>query len=186
MTLAAGGIYAGYGVAIQADGKIVIAGSKQTGSSSTDIALFRVLNNGSVDNTFGNNGIVTTDLGESGIARAIVIQPDSKIVVAGTAGSELAIARYLPGTVVDTEEPDAAPTFSIQPNPASDFIEIETSGDVGVAARISLYDSGSRLLRSANFENRLRWDTGSLTPGVYWIQLQTSGSSHMEKLIIQH
>ena len=49
----------------------------------TDIALARYNPDGSLDPTFGSSGLVTTRLNESETARAVAIQPDGKIVVAG-------------------------------------------------------------------------------------------------------
>ena len=53
---------------------------------------------GGLDMSFGNNGIVTTDLGGTDHADAIVIQPDGKILVAGqkdlSVPSDIALVRY--------------------------------------------------------------------------------------------
>jgi hypothetical protein len=47
--------------------------------------------------------IVTTDLGtESDDARALVIQPNGKIVVAGTAGEDIGLVRYTTSGKLDT------------------------------------------------------------------------------------
>src|SRR5262249_2407234 len=55
---------------------------------------------GSLDSTFGNGGIKTTDIGTgSAIARSLIVQPNGRIVIAGEAknGSQydFALARYL-------------------------------------------------------------------------------------------
>lgn len=68
----------GRAVAIQADGKIVV-----TGYSQGRIAVIRYTTNGSLDASFGNNGIVLTTVGTYDQANAVVIQPDGKIVVGG-------------------------------------------------------------------------------------------------------
>ncbi len=86
-------------IAIQADGKIV-AGGQAIGTPNllqTHFALTRYNTNGSLDNTFGNAGIVTTSIGTSSHVSAIAIQADGKIVVAGTAFNFLsvfALRRY--------------------------------------------------------------------------------------------
>ena len=68
----------GNAIAIQADGKIVLAGT-----SANDFAAARYGSDGAPDPTFGVGGIVTTDFGTG--AAGIAIQPDGKIVMAGTA-----------------------------------------------------------------------------------------------------
>ena len=50
---------------------------------------------GSLDPTFDNDGIVTTSIGSGNDhGNTIRIQSDGKIVVAGNSGNNLAIARY--------------------------------------------------------------------------------------------
>src|SRR5262249_28123526 len=72
-------------VAIQADGKIVVAGlTTQPGGSDIDFALVRYNADGSLDTGFGNGGKVVTSFGaETDRIHAIAIQADGKIVVAG-------------------------------------------------------------------------------------------------------
>ena len=74
-------------VVIQRDGKIVAAGSSFSGSNTVeDFIVARYNPNGSLDNSFGNNGKVTTDFFRSvDSISAIAIQPDGRIVVAGFA-----------------------------------------------------------------------------------------------------
>ena len=53
-------------VAVQPDGKIVVAGMSNTGYPTYgDFALVRYNDDGSIDTTFGDDGRVTTDLGSS-------------------------------------------------------------------------------------------------------------------------
>jgi uncharacterized delta-60 repeat protein len=125
VTTSFGGSY-GYnvatGVAIQTDGKIV-AGGSAVGSSvkgnSYDFALVRYNVNGTLDNTFGSGGVVTTNFSGSGgyrtasadQASAEFIQPNGKIVLAGiTCGAtglmgrdnNIALARYNANGTLDT------------------------------------------------------------------------------------
>ena len=91
-------------IALQGDGKIVAAGRSSVGGSfSSDVALVRYHANGSLDTSFGGDGKVTTDFGTSDDrAYAIVVQPDGKIVVAGNAQGDFALARYNPDGSLDT------------------------------------------------------------------------------------
>ena len=74
----------GHALAIQPDGKIVVAGVFQC-QWQPDFALARYLPNGTLDATFGGDGTVLTDFGSGSedYANALAIQPDGKIVVAG-------------------------------------------------------------------------------------------------------
>src|SRR5207244_6184161 len=75
----------GFAVAVQADNKVLVAGTAASGGvSGNDFAVARFNENGTVDTSFGSGGIVLTDLGSSSdSAYAIAVQPDGKIVVAG-------------------------------------------------------------------------------------------------------
>ena len=86
------------GVAVQADGK------SWRQARGSDFALARYNPNGSPDTTFDGDGQVVTDFGGRDQGHGVAIQPDNKIVAAGTtdAGANpgnFALARYLPGTV---------------------------------------------------------------------------------------
>ena len=94
----------GNSVAIQPDGKMVVAGFTCTfcspDSSSVDFALARYNSNGSLDNSFGANGKLITDFsGQNAAASALALQPDSKVVLLGTTFTDVArsfaLARYL-------------------------------------------------------------------------------------------
>ena len=71
-------------MALQRDGKIVAAGSTAGGVPNTyDWIVVRFNIDGSLDTSFGNNGKVITDIGRLDTSRAIAVQPDGRIVVAG-------------------------------------------------------------------------------------------------------
>jgi uncharacterized delta-60 repeat protein len=85
------------GVAIQADGKIVAAGSA-TASGNLDFALARYNTDGSLDTSFDGDGKVTTDFAAGADeALAVAVQADGKIVAGGSAaisGVDFALTRY--------------------------------------------------------------------------------------------
>ena len=82
-------------VAIQTDGKIVIAGRASVRfSSEADFIVARYNTDGSLDRSFGYGGFVTIDFsGGSDSAGALVIDSEGRIVVAGSGSSQFAVAR---------------------------------------------------------------------------------------------
>jgi uncharacterized delta-60 repeat protein len=126
----------GYAVAIQADGKIVVAGEAGVGGRNPRFAIVRYEADGSLDPTFGGgDGIVTIDFSRyDDFPFAVRIQPDGKIVLAGAAAysgpdSRFALARLTPdgsldptfggdGKVVTNVTPsyDWANGMALQPN----------------------------------------------------------------------
>lgn len=86
-------------VAVQPDGMVVLTGSDQTTNSWITV---RLLANGTLDPNFSVGGIarLAFPAGSFGQGRAVAIQPDGKIVVAGVAkgnvDGDIAVLRYLP------------------------------------------------------------------------------------------
>jgi uncharacterized delta-60 repeat protein len=89
----------GYAAVLQPDGKIVVAGDHEAGRRF-EFALARYEPDGSLDPAFGAGGRVATSFGATASAQAtaMALQPDGKIVVAGSAKTgvttEIALARY--------------------------------------------------------------------------------------------
>jgi uncharacterized delta-60 repeat protein len=72
-----------HAVAVQADGKVLVAGTTAT-NADTVIGVVRYLRDGALDTRFGNAGKVVVQVGARGdSARAIAVQADGKIVIAG-------------------------------------------------------------------------------------------------------
>jgi uncharacterized delta-60 repeat protein len=98
------------GVALQSDGKIVVAGSASF-DVRRDFLLGRFNTDGSLDASFGSSGFAEIIAGGSDFGRAVAIQSDGKILVAGYRGSyvqapssdsKLVVARYSSSGVLDT------------------------------------------------------------------------------------
>jgi len=106
------GSYA-FAIALQADGKIIAAGTdfvdfSPEDNSDTDFALARYDSDGTPDTTFNGDGQVTTDFdGFNDDAFSILVQPDGKLVAVGSAKNpanfyDFAAARYLSNGTIDT------------------------------------------------------------------------------------
>jgi uncharacterized delta-60 repeat protein len=82
---------------IQSNGFIVAAGNASSSPQNSVFALARYVPTGQLDTSFGMGGRVTTSFGNNTAATisAIVLQSDGKIVAVGTAGGNIAVARYL-------------------------------------------------------------------------------------------
>jgi uncharacterized delta-60 repeat protein len=89
VTTSLGGSEQANAVALQPDGRIVVAGG-----SSGDFGLARYNADGSLDTTFGKSGKVRTDLGFSDDVFELAIQTDGRIVAAGGSDGDFALARY--------------------------------------------------------------------------------------------
>jgi len=113
-------------VVIQTDGKIVVAGGAfPLFTFLGDFKVVRYNPDGSLDSSFGNGGIVTTTFpGQGSYAFAVALQPDGKIIAAGTdfvnfssddsSNTDFALERYNPDGTPDT-------TFSGDGQVTTDF-----------------------------------------------------------------
>ena len=102
--LALVGSRVGEGLALQDDGRMVLAGQAIV-AEERRFAVLRLNADGSPDDTFGEGGLVTTDVGDQGDkATAVAIDHHDGIVVAGWSGdinTDFAAVRYLPDGSVD-------------------------------------------------------------------------------------
>lgn len=89
----------GFAVALQADGKILVTGYIINSAGNYEFALARYNTNGSLDDSFGTGGSVTTAFqGGAGVSKSVVVQSNGKIVIGGHAftdmNADFAVARY--------------------------------------------------------------------------------------------
>lgn len=131
----------GYSVAVQPDGKIVVAGYSRVGSYE-DFAVARYLADGSLDPSFGNGGKVTTDLSLSrDFGRSVALQRDGKILVAGESwmgGSyKFSLLRYEPdGTLDDTFGRQGRMTNSIGSGSYCKTVMVQSHGGIVLAGEV--------------------------------------------------
>ncbi len=138
-------------VALQSDGKIVVAGTT-SGVLPHDFAVSRYNPNGSLDTSFDGDGKVTTDfLGFPDYAEAVAIQPDGKIVVAGIAsssfqgGNRFALVRYNLNGSLDTTFGMGGKLTTAFPgadDSAAFDIALQSDGKLVVVGSVSTESSG--------------------------------------------
>ena len=91
-------------MAIQPDGKIVVVGYTQNTSTGDEyLFLVRYLRDGNLDPSFGDGGTLITRFGTDTYVRGdgVAVQPDGRLVVSGTVGSNWIVARFLPHGSLD-------------------------------------------------------------------------------------
>lgn len=100
------GVDHAYAVVERADGKLIIVGDSRIQLNDPSPVVLRLLENGSIDTTFGTNGATQTLVGALGNLFHVTLQSDNKIVASGTAiigGTPNAfVIRYTEAGAVDT------------------------------------------------------------------------------------
>jgi uncharacterized delta-60 repeat protein len=131
-------------IAVQADGKILLAGSSY-GASNDDFGVARFNTNGSLDTSFSGDGKLTTTFGAgTEIAYSVAVQSDAKIVVGGLArpGSDddFGLVRYLTDGTLDTSfDGDGKVTTSFGAfNDYAYSVVVQADGKIGAAGIASI------------------------------------------------
>ena len=127
-------------VVLQSDGKIVAAGYTHNGRDE-DFAVVRYNSNGSLDTSFDSDGILTTGIGSTNdAANGVVIQSDSKIVVAGPSSNgrddDFAVVRYNANGSLDTS---FGTSGKVTTNITDDYavsLVLQTDGKIVVAGTV--------------------------------------------------
>lgn len=97
----------GWQCAVLPDGKILVVAESE-GATITNFILLRYNIDGTLDETFDGDGILTTSFSDWDFSYALEIQPDQKIIVAGNSWNEtqnnfdFAVARYNPNGSLDS------------------------------------------------------------------------------------
>ncbi|WP_055523290.1 DUF11 domain-containing protein [Streptomyces graminilatus] len=166
----------GRALALQADGKIVVGG--EVGTTRFDFALMRFNTNGSVDTSFDGDGIVRTDFGGYEAVEALAVQPDGRIVAAGSSDDRAALARYNTNGSLDTSfdgdgqvvTPAAgAADMALQPDG-----RIVAAGGSGGDFSVLRYTTGGGLDSSFGTGGRASADFGG-TDTAYGVKLDSAG-----------
>jgi uncharacterized delta-60 repeat protein len=151
----------GVAFAIQADGKLLVAG-QQTGGGPGRFAVARYLANGDFDQGFGDHGHVLVDAGPSADATGVAVTPGGKIVLGGNAGDgDFAVVRLRPNGDPDTGfNHTGVMTFGFGSGSADEAFAVAVQAD----GKIVIAGSADRNGTSEFAVARVRQD-GSLDPG---------------------
>lgn len=92
-------------IGLQPDGQIIVAGfvRDSTLQATSRIALSRIKTNGSIDLSFGKNGVVIQELEFHAGPTAVAVRPTGEILVYGDGASQLHLIQFLPDGSIDTE-----------------------------------------------------------------------------------
>jgi len=176
-----------YSVVIQADGKIVVAGLTHITGVNLDFAVARYNSGGTLDNTFGTGGKVTTPVGTANDwATSMALQSDGKIVVAGYiddgAGTDdIAIVRYFVTPLGINNMNSQCDNLILYPNPANNKITVKTVSDTKDDFA-SIYNIQGQLIQQKLLQNtKTEIDISNLAKGIYVVKV-----SNMETTIVKH
>jgi uncharacterized delta-60 repeat protein len=137
-------------VALQPDGKIVVAGYTTV---NLDVVVVRLRPDGSLDPDFDGDGKKTIDYAGGDQARGVVVQPDGKIVVAGVGGPgvEVAVTRLNPdGSFDETFDGDGTAGVDFGGSDQGSAVALQADGRIVVVGYTSVNDQALALRLDEN------------------------------------
>lgn len=167
------------GVVVQNDGKIIIGGYARSGGTTKYIVV-RYNTDGSLDNTYGNNGIIVSTLSSNSNINGLALQSDGKLVAAGylrvSGNNDFLALRYNTDGTLDTGFDTngwSSQSIGTSADVANDVL-IQTDGKIVVGGETqtqSGYDFG--LMR---FNTNGTLDTGFDSDGITTTSVEGSDS----------
>jgi len=126
------------GVALDADGNIVVSGGAAANGADPKLAVARLTPNGTPDATFSGDGKVITNTittGASDFANSVVVQADGKIVAGGLSGKRFALVRYNASGTLDTSFGGDGKVFTnfLAQQDTIDGLAIQSGGEIVAA-----------------------------------------------------
>lgn len=175
-------------LAVQDDGRIVLAGGLMRSGPDHRFAVARLLPDGTPDAGFDGDGLLEIDFGyEENSAEAVLVQPDGRIVFAGVAGASDG-GDSDPGFLLTRRLPDGSADPSFGTNGvvvARDQLYCGATSllrqpDGKLVAAGWLVISGNRCLAAARFEADGTIDTGfgPNGTGFWWAPVITIGGEN--------
>jgi len=134
------------GIAVDANGDIVVAGSMLTDGFRGDIAAIKLDATGHLVTAFGNGGKVTRDVGEYEFGFALALDSDGSIVVAGQSGAlvfrgNIVMVKWTSGGTPDMTFGDGG-ALVVDVDPLADD-NIDAAYDLAFDDAGNLYVAGS-------------------------------------------
>ena len=173
-----------YDVAVQTNGKIIIAG-KGFNQPNSDASFVRLNTNGSFDTTFNGTGKLVLAIGMNDSIAEIALQPDGKIVAAGTDGADFAVVRLNSNGTLDAAfNGTGVATTPVGTQRDEAFsIALQADGKILVAGAANSGSSDEAAIVRYNANGSL--DTTFNSDGKVTIDFQPMSSEDFKSVLVQ-
>lgn len=173
---------------IQPDGKIITGGqSKQDGF--VNMTLVRYNPDGSMDNTFGVDGIFELEIDTlQSVANSIIMGADGKLIVGGSAGSDpsndFCLVKILTDLDVGLLDISQTNDFMVYPNPTTEQVKLSFTLKQSENISLSLINMDGSLIK--NYFQNVSYNPGifnefinlpsEIATGIYYILIETENT----------
>ena len=169
-------------IKVQANNKIIV-------NLASSLKLERFQQDGTVDNTFGTNGLLDVSLA-SGNTFDVNTE---KIAVVGpgyvNGGAAVRTITFVPCASCKVGQNNAIATnnikLSVYPNPVKNIVTISGLSNKGVNRLILSDNTGNVMARATVSGTTYNWNIGNLKTGIYMLQVQTPGAKTFSTQIVK-
>jgi uncharacterized delta-60 repeat protein len=183
---------------VQSDGKILVPGLfNDLVNFNGNNAMLRFNTNGSIDTTFGNNGLVlirnndqSTNYGnlialQSGKILHMAIYEYGASNPANSGGRFTGFERFNSGVQLSNEKFEINKIVNISPNPGSGIFNVNLINNLNNFKEIEVYDLLGKLILNQNIENKthVNIDLSKYESGYYLAKLYNDNYSTVVKLL---
>ncbi len=196
-------------VALEKDGKIIICGDVVIDSYHDHFLVAKYNTNGTLDSLFGHDGHQVTDIDATDIARGLIVQQDSKIVLAGLAaksatepfGYEVGLTRYNNDDETKKQiivqkikhylqthndaQATTLNTISVYPNPAQNILHVKGLSSTQ-KIKLTVVDLNGNVVVSRELSvvsNVYNLNIASLHAGNYLLKIETNGETVTKQFV---
>ncbi|MGI8892309.1 MAG: T9SS type A sorting domain-containing protein [Bacteroidia bacterium] len=167
------------GVGLQSDGKIVVAGQVVVPTYDYGYSITRFNTDGIPDSSFGTGSNIIVDIRQGNdYAQCLIIQPDNKIIVAGSSRdgpsipADFTLIRLTSDVVTGTTEIiPHIDDVKLYPNPVRNNIVIKIDNEIKIE-NIVLYDIKGKIIAEYSPEER-NLNLSQISQGLYLLSITT-------------
>jgi uncharacterized delta-60 repeat protein len=168
-----------YCLYVYPDGSFLQSGFSYNTSGLTDFVCFKNKANGSLDSSFGTNGIYIVPFGGTSWIKSILMQPDGKIILCGQSSTTLAsmgeftLLRLKSNNPTSTSQQEAAQhKIAVFPNPTNGILHVQFTNTHSKRVNYVLLDLfGKAILEDELADGGDKIDISKLTKGTYILRI---------------
>lgn len=184
-----------YSVKVQSNNKILGIGSSAYPYPymKTFLNISRLLENGTLDNTFGNNGIFLTDNNTSQLNNGwkIEIQNDTKIIALGSTSTgestfkNTLICRFDFENSLNINQNSSENDLVIYPNPTINKVYLKGVNSINNVEIYNILGQSFNVLKREISNNESEIDISKLSQGTYIFKIEIDSKISVKKIIIE-
>jgi len=172
-------------VILQPDGKIIVGGGTSETPWNENFALARINTDGTLDNTFGDNGIVVSIFTGNERITGLHLSNDNKILANGFADDKIVLAKYESGLPLSLNTANLKnENILLYPNPNNGSFTVSIDNDV--LETINVFDMFGRLVSTFVLsDNNTTISLPDNLKGIYFISVQSQKGQFKSKMLIE-